>query len=64
MKNNIQQKMKLAIIYHNLPIHFHSKWVYIKNKPDPIFGFKLKSQLKSGSIILKLCDLVQSKQGA
>ncbi|MEH7273928.1 flavin-containing monooxygenase [Neobacillus vireti] len=26
---------------------------FIKNKPDPIFGFELKSQLKSGDIILK-----------
>jgi putative flavoprotein involved in K+ transport len=26
---------------------------FIKNKPDPIFGFDLKSQLKSGDIILK-----------
>ncbi|WP_419886983.1 flavin-containing monooxygenase [Neobacillus niacini] len=26
---------------------------FIKNKPDPIFGFELRSQLKSGDIILK-----------
>jgi putative flavoprotein involved in K+ transport len=26
---------------------------FIKNKPDPIFGFELKSLLKNGSVILK-----------
>ncbi|MFB3167671.1 NAD(P)/FAD-dependent oxidoreductase [Neobacillus sp. 179-C4.2 HS] len=32
----------------------HSKvGQYIKNKPDPIFGFELKTQLKNRSVILK-----------
>lgn len=26
---------------------------FIKNKPDPIFGFELKSQLRNGNVILK-----------
>lgn len=41
---------KLGIFKANV----HSKiGQFIKNKPDPIFGFELKSQLKNGKVVLK-----------